>query len=347
MHTQDRMKDYIVIGFGISGLSICKALENFSRDFVIFTDQSQQATKAAGGLINPVMLTSGKLVGQIHEYLPFAKSFYRNFGSHYFTEYPIHKVFNSIAEQNNYLTQMNASNEVYLSTSLVKAYNFVNAPFKMSHIQGGGVLQIQQLLEDQFIKLQSQNKLMNETFDYSELHIHDEYIAYKGLKAKNIIFSEGFGVASNPFFQGLPLQGNKGEYLVVLSEDLQLEAILKNKYFLIPLGNDIYKYGATYHHHDLSNTPNPAAKDELVKSLRQLITCPFEVIDQVAGIRPTTGDKKPIYGTHKIHPKVHIFNGMGSRGLLMAPLLAKELIDNIELNKPLRKEVALSRFKNF
>lgn len=159
-----------------------------------------------------------------------------------------------------------------------------------------------------------------------------------------LFFAEGFGFQYNPFFKNIPIQGNKGEYLIIKSEALQLNAILKSKYFLIPLGNDVYKFGATYNRNDVSNSATEQAREELSMHLNKLINCEYEIINQVAGIRPTVRDKKPIYGTHPKFQNIHLLNGMGSRGLLMAPLLAKELIRHIENESSLRKEVNVRRF---
>lgn len=340
------MLDYIVVGFGISGLSISQALSNRKKKFIVLSDASQKATLAAGGLVNPVMLKTGKLVWNINEFLPYAKQFYARFKIDAFSEYSIHRIFNSVEEQNNHLALANAINQDFVSMQLVSAYKEIHAPFKMSKVNGGGVISIQKIVQFEMDKLRQHDQFVFSTFDYAKLNKHSNHIEYNGLKAKHLIFSEGFGVVNNPFFQKLSIQGNKGEYLIIESKSLQLKAILKNKYFLIPLGNDLYKYGATYNRNEFNNQPSTEAREELLFHLDKILRCEYTVVDQVAGIRPTVSDKKPIYGTHPKYKNMHIFNGMGSRGLLMAPLLANELISHIEDQLPLKKEVDVRRFKH-
>ena len=48
----------------------------------------------------------------------------------------------------------------------------------------------------------------------------------------------------------------KSEYLIISSTDLNYqEVILKSRYFLIPLGGDLYKFGANYDRKSLNNQP--------------------------------------------------------------------------------------------
>lgn len=339
------MLDYLIVGFGVSGLAISKALYNKNLQFSIINDDSQKATLAAGGLINPVMLKTGKPVWKVNDFLPFAKSFYHSFSSSFFKTYPIHRVFYSIEDQNNHISQQTrAKNDSYTDYEIINAYNHVNAPYKMSQVYGGGVIQIQNLIANQLKYLKTKHQLLEETFQFEFLQEKSDHIVYKGISAKHIIFTEGFGISNNPYFNDLPVQGNKGEYLIIESKELQLDAILKNKFFLIPLGNDLYKYGATYNRDVLNNSPSEKARVLLKNNLDLLVKCSYKNVDQVAGIRPTVKDKKPIYGTHYKSKNIHLLNGMGSRGLMMAPLLAEELIEHIENDTPLREEVNLNRF---
>ena len=102
-------------------------------------------------------------------------------------------------------------------------------------------------LQDLYIKyLADSGKIKNEQFLHHEINFLDDCIAYKNIKAKNIVFAEGFGLKKNPFFNFLPLNGTKGELLTIRSPSLQLDFVLKSSVFIIPLGNDLYKIGATY-----------------------------------------------------------------------------------------------------
>ena len=68
------------------------------------------------------------------------------------------------------------------------------------------------------------------------------------------------------------------------------------------------------------------------------------MVDQVAGIRPAVSDRKPLVGSHPEISNMYCCNGYGSRGVLIAPNMAKMLIEHIEDGKQLDPEVDLDRF---
>ena len=75
-----------------------------------------------------------------------------------------------------------------------------------------------------------------------------------------------------------------------------------------------------------------------------MTSCDFEVINQVAGIRPASKDRKPLVGQHPEYPALFCCNGFGSRGVLIAPAIAKNLVAHIELNEDLDPEIDIKRF---
>jgi glycine/D-amino acid oxidase-like deaminating enzyme len=50
-------------------------------------------------------------------------------------------------------------------------------------------------------------------------------------------------------------------------------------------------------------------------------------------------------GTHPKNPKLHVLNGLGTRGVMLAPDMAKMLFEHIENKIPLEKEIDIKRFK--
>ncbi len=84
----------------------------------------------------------------------------------------------------------------------------------------------------------------------------------------------------------------------------------------------------------------------MIQKLKKFITVDFEVVDQVAGIRPTVTDRRPLVGRHPDSKlsRLFVLNGFGSRGVLIGPYAAKELIALIEEEEPLDAEMDISRF---
>ena len=347
------MLDYIIVGSGLAGIAFSEFACNNNKSFVVINNQSQNSSKIAGGLYNPVILKRFSEVWQAQEQLDLLYSFYGNIekklGVKLDYRLPLLRKFYSVEEQNNWFTASDKPNlSKFLSTDLItKKWDEIDSPFNFGEVLHSGYLDTALLLEEYKKSLISINCYQEETFDYPQLNINAEFLEYKNIKAKHIIFAEGFGMLLNPFFSKLPLDGTKGELLLIKAPNLDVDVILKSSIFIIPLGNDLYKVGATYNWEDKTNVPTEAAKKELVANLSELINCDFEIIEHYAGVRPTVKDRRPLVGSHPIHKNIHVLNGLGTRGVMLAPAMALALFNNIENDIPLDKNIDISRIKNF
>ncbi|MBQ0786752.1 MAG: FAD-dependent oxidoreductase, partial [Oceanihabitans sp.] len=232
-----------------------------------------------------------------------------------------------------------------LSTALIKNDSqALDANFGFGKVLGTGRIDTKLLIESYKKHLLERNQLLEDTFRYEALIIEDT-IQYKDISAKHIIFAEGFGVKKNPFFKDLPLKEVKGELVTIHAPDLKIDFVLKSSVFLIPIGNDLYTVGATYDWKDKTNNITTEAKEALLKKLKTFLKCDFEVVNQVAGIRPTVTDRRPLVGQHETHKNMYVLNGLGTRGVMIAPYVAKQLFDRIENNIALENEIDIARFQ--
>ena len=76
-----------------------------------------------------------------------------------------------------------------------------------------------------------------------------------------------------------------------------------------------------------------------------MLKVPFEITNQQAGIRPTVNDRRPLIGLHPEHPQLAVFNGMGTKGVMLAPFFADQFANFLESATPIDKEVDIARFK--
>ena len=143
----------------------------------------------------------------------------------------------------------------------------------------------------------------------------------------------------------MPLKPTKGELLTIHAPDLKMDFVLKSSVFLIPLCNDLYRVGATYDWDDTSSNITSKAKRELLDKLDKFLNCDYKVIDQVAGIRPTVKDRRPLVGRHHEERNMYVLNGLGTRGVMIAPYVAKQLFHFIEEGRLLEKEIDIKRFQ--
>lgn len=342
--------DYIIVGSGLAGIAFCEQAKKHDKTVLVIDNTSQKSSTVAGGLYNPVVLKRFTPVWKSAEQLQIALPFYESLEQKLQTKLdyktPVYRLFNSVEEQNNWFTASDKKGlSPYLSTKLISNTNlFVEAPFGYGEVLETGRVDTKQLIKSYKAYLKTNEEFLEETFDYDVLEFTEEWITYKSYQAKHIVFAEGFGLKQNPFFRDLPLNGTKGELLTIHAPDLQIDFVLKSSVFIIPLGQDLYRIGATYEWTDKTNTITETAKKELLTKLQTFLKCDFTVVEQVAGIRPTVIDRRPLVGTHKIHKNLHVLNGLGTRGVMIAPYVAQVLFNHIENNQALNPEIAITRF---
>lgn len=347
------MVDYIVVGLGLAGTAFCENLRRNNKTFVVFNDRSQTSSRVAGGLYNPVILKRFTLSWRADEQLPIATRFYTDLEKlldvRFDKKLSVLRKFASIEEQNLWFE---AADKVklkpYLDTTLIANENAaLKVPFKFGKVLQTGKLNTNLLFDSYENWLRDNDKLMMDTFDYDQIQFEKDCITYQNIKAKHIVFTEGFGLMRNPYFNYLPMQGSKGEYIVIEAKGLDESNIIKSSIFFIPLGNDLYKVGATYNRNQKDNVTTEEAKNELVGKLKNLLDCSFTVVDHVAGMRPTVKDRRPLVGQHPKHKNLWVLNGFGSHGIAIAPWAARSLYYYIESKIPLLPEMDITRFGEY
>lgn len=343
--------DYIIVGGGLAGISLAELLFQNNKSFVLYDDCSQQSSIVAAGLYNPVILKRFTPVWKANEQLNLALPFYNqiekrlNIKVDY--KLDLFRRFASIEEQNLWFT---ASDKPilskYLSDEIRQNKNkCINATFGLGKVNEVGRLDIELLVKSYKEWLEKINSIEKKTFEYNKLKIEKTSIHYIDTKATRIIFAEGFGMKKNPFFNDLPLNGTKGEVLTVKIPELKMDYGIKSSVFLIPIGDDLYKVGATYEWNDKTNKPSEKGKNELIKKLKTFFKCEFEIIEHKAGVRPTVVDRRPLVGQHSTIKNMYVCNGLGTRGVMNAPYAANQLYDFIERKTQLDTEIDIKRFK--
>jgi glycine/D-amino acid oxidase-like deaminating enzyme len=87
---------------------------------------------------------------------------------------------------------------------------------------------------------------------------------------------------------------------------------------------------------DKTDLPTEEVKPELIDRIKEIITCDFEIVQHFAGVRPTVKDRDHWWEPIKNYC---ILNGLGTRGVMLGPAMAKALYENIEYQVPLNTEI--------
>ncbi|WP_418262141.1 NAD(P)/FAD-dependent oxidoreductase [Flavobacterium faecale] len=345
------MVDFLIIGSGLAGISFAETALLNDKTIFVMDDDSQNSSKIAGGLYNPVILKRFSEVWHAKEQLDLMESFYPRLEAklnvHFDFKKPILRKFFSIEEQNNWFAASDKPNLAsFLSLDLVtKKYSGINSPYDYGEVLRTGFVDTAILVSSYRAYLKKNQWFVNESFDYAKLIINDDCVVYKDIQARHIVFAEGFGIHLNPYFKHLPLDGTKGELFIIKAPDLDLDVIVNTSVFILPLGDGLFKVGATYNWKDKTAEPTEDGKAELIERINEILNCEFEIVSHFAGIRPTVRDRRPLVGTHPEHERLHLLNGLGTRGVMLGPEMAKALYDSVENRIPLDKEIDFNRIK--
>lgn len=342
--------DYIVVGLGLAGLAFVEELIGAKKTFMVFEDDSQTSSLVAGGVYNPVILKRFTPVWNAQEQLKVARPFYKSIEEKLNIiideKFVIKKAFKSIEDQNNWFEACDNPKLIdYLNPKLdAQTYRGVIADFSFGNVNKAGRIDTKKLVESYRNYLENSQLIRFENFEHQQLNLDKELIKYKDIKASRIVFCEGFGIKENPYFKDLPLNEAKGELLTIHAPELNIDFLLKSTLFVLPLGDNLYKVGATFNWTDKTSDPSKEGKAELVEKLKKVINVPYTIVSQSAGIRPTVAGRRPLVGLHSKHPQLAVLNGLGTRGVMIAPTVAKNLFNHLEKGEALDSEIDIKRF---
>ncbi len=344
--------DYIIVGFGVAGMTIAFQLKREGKSVLVIDGNTTKASHVAAGMYNPVVLKRFTLAWRATELLNYAKLFYKDLeaflGVQTTIDIPVYRRFHDVEEQNRWFSAIDKPGLSAFLSPYIKSNtsNAISAPYKYGEVVGTGRVLIKGVYTTFKKKLIAEGAYVNEEVHFDHIKIEGDEVMVNSYTSSKVIFCEGYKMLENPYFNYLPLGTNRGAYIVFKSEDLQLDVAVKSHYFLLPLGNNTYKYGATYQNHiQIKEEPNPDyEKEVLVSQLDKLIDVPYEIVDFLAGVRPTVKDRKPLVGVHPKYENLIIFNGLGTRGVTQAPEASKRLFDYLERGIQLPEEININRY---
>jgi len=345
--------DYIIVGQGIAGSMLSWFLFKANQKVLVIDKfNSSSASNIASGISNPI--TGRKFVKTwlVDEMFPFAKQTYLEleelFAAEFFHTVSIVKLFDSIKGQNDWSTRCASSEYLpYLKNESIIQLDKqrVKNDFGGFEINGGSKLETDKFLSLYRNFLLAKNTLVEEEFVFNELKVEKDSISYKNTKAQKIIFCEGANAIRNPYFEFLPFQLAKGECFIVRIEDFYPDKVINGEVFIMPTQEEnLYYIGSTHEWNFDDDLPSDNGKNELVGNLSTVLNAPFQIVEHKAAIRPTVKDRRPFVGFNPEHPNVGIFNGMGTKGISLAPFFANHFTEHLLQQKPLMKEVDIKRF---
>jgi glycine/D-amino acid oxidase-like deaminating enzyme len=351
--------EFLLVGQGLCGTWLSYFLEQEKREFLMLDPGNlPNASKQAGGLINPI--TGRRLVKTwlIDELMPFAQQQYRQLEQfllsssnkpvdnlfeersivQFFSHADSRSIFEKRAtEQNDYL--------VLPQEELPEAKAF-------DRLYGYGIIQKSYQVRPDLLlasykkHLSLSGRLLESKFEYDQLVTLSKGGRYQDIEFDCLIFCDGIGTHNNPLFDHLPVAPVKGEALIVQAPELPTSHVFKGPLTMIPLGHSGYWWvGSSYEWAFSDPYPSTGFRTSVEQTLNKWLQLPFTVTDHWAAIRPGSKERRPFVGMLEKNPAIGILGGMGTKGCSLAPYFAHQLVQHLLYRTPLCSEADLNRFK--
>ena len=341
--------DFLIVGQGIAGTTLAMELiAQGASVLVIDAYNKSSSSQVAAGLFNPIAFRRVALGWKANECLKEVQRFYSGqeelTETHLFYPKEILRIHGSAEEVSIWNKRMQAPEFAGLlgETFHEQDSPFYFQPFGVSKVLGGGFVDTRTWLSAVRRIFLTRNILREEHFEIHRLEILSDGVQYKEIRANKVIFCEGADALQNPWFGHLPFNLAKGDVILIHAPGLPPE-IFNGSIYGIPLGDGVFRVGSTYEWEFSDALPSQERAQELEEKLMNLIRVPFKIIGHEAGIRPTVKDRRPFLGTHPDIKSLAIFNGLGTKGVLLAPLLSKEMALHLIHGTELSDDVNIAR----
>lgn len=348
-----QVHDYIVVGKGIAGSILAYRLSKEGKSIAIIDEDSGQASwKVAGGIWNALSFKRILKGWMADETTDEAHIFYKkaqeDLGIHFYEERKIVRIFGDVHFQNTWYSKSGETKySDFLSDDYPKELDSmpIKMPFGAGTVKKGGFVRLTDFIPAMKNYLSKRATLINEKLDFDFLEINEDSVKYKEISAEKIIFCEGYEVVNNPFFSWLPLKLTKGETLTIKNPGWSFDSIINNGKHLIDHYDGYMSVGATFEWKELNHEITVKGRNELLNHLEKNFEFnDWEVVNQKAGIRPTVSDRRPLGGVHPNYNNVFIFNGLGTKGVLIAPWFSKKMTGFLIHGEELPEEGNIQRF---
>ncbi len=342
--------DFLIIGQGLAGTLVAHELERRNRSFHIIDHADvHSSSRLAAGVINPITGRRYVKSWMYDTLLPVALSTYQDLeqymGCQLIRARNIIRIFPDQKQETDWLARSALPEyaKYMVDDPHLGAFALLDQHWRFGEVCESYQLEIPLLLTVSRDRWVGKGSLSNATFDPDALQMGSE-IRYRGVQAGAVIFCEGANLQRNPLFRSTLLDVSRGDILLVHIPSLNADKIIKKKFFLIHLADDLYWFGAK-NSWDLDHVfPVESIRHLLEAALTDLVKIPFEIIEHKAAIRPTVKDRRPILGQHPDYDNVYILNGLGTKGASLGPYWSKRLLDFILDERALEKEVDVGRY---
>tara|TARA_R110001592_G_scaffold325782_6_gene606406 strand:- start:42596 stop:43639 length:1044 start_codon:yes stop_codon:yes gene_type:complete len=337
--------NFLIVGGGLAGTVLALSCLEKNIDFQLWdVPVPNSSSRVAAGMWNPVTFKkcnlSWEAVPQIEKLHAFYTFWEKRLASNFFHPMESEKLVPNAEYYNNWSARSSAQPYSQflgeLEPASINSYPILlnNENATVAKVMQAGYLDVPIFLDAAHGYLKSKDLYQVKEFVYSE-----------ALKTTHkVIFAEGFGLKNNPYFNYLPLNGTHGDILTIKA-NINSQRIFNFGKFLLPLSDGLFRYGSTYNWAKKDSEISEEGREELIEHWNKHFSDSFEIVEQKAGLRPTVKDRVPLVGKHPEYHHLYCFNGLGTKGVMIAPWLAQNFVESILEQNTLNKAVNIDRFE--
>ncbi len=300
-----------VVGFGLAGACLAIQLTKLGAIVRVTDDGFLGSTAVAAGLVNPVTGKNFQPSWRLSDFWPEAQLFYQSLDESLYHPMPIFRRWMDDRDK------------------FQKKYDTVAPWIAEVSEEGvtwkeGGWLETRRFLEVARAWLLEQGVSFEPGCSDSEVQVR----------------CGGSAALRKREFAKIDHRCAKGEILTVTIPDWQEDYILTGGGWLIPIGNEKYRVGATYAWDGLDSGPTEEGREWVERILRNFTKRDYEICDHQAGVRPIIRKSQPVL--HYEEELGWLFNGLGSKGVIYAPRVARQLAEHLLDGKAFDPDLRLS-----
>jgi len=346
----------VIVGQGISGSLLAFELIEKNIDFLIIDNHHlHSSSKVAAGLYNPVVFRKPTLGFNVDNVLPFALEKYgqleRKLNVKFLHQRPYLKFFENFKTINDWEAKAGDPKfNDYINLPLLKhQINGVKNDLPFAQTKFTGNVDLPLFLKNARSYFSKMGALVASKVEEISKGSDFKLVLENGkeVTCEKVILARGYQEKDEPEFSFATVGATKGDILTISCPDLNCDFTLSKGFFIMPIGGGLYKVGATYDWEDKTDNPSESAKQELQKRFESLVSLPYTVVNHEAGLRPGAKDRRPLLGSHPENKNLFLFNGLGSKGVLLGPYYANQLVEHIFEGKILDEEVNIERMKKY
>jgi glycine/D-amino acid oxidase-like deaminating enzyme len=343
--------DFLLVGQGICGTLLSRQLLQAGHSVLVADNGNPAAAgRVAGGIINPV--TGKRMVRSwlAEQLIPFALTEYQTIGAELGVDLvkqcsilELHATREAAALFEDKCATEREYLEPLSDDTSWQAYFMYN--YGVGAVRQCLIADLRALVTGWRRVLQAGGNLLTANIDAADIERDEQWVYWKDVKARKLIFCDGAAGAGNRWFGMLPWSKDKGEALIVSIPGLPRQDIYKQGVSIVPWHDGLFWVGAAHDWKYTTEQPTAAFRNSVQEQLDYWLKLPYEVVDHIAALRPANFDRKPFVGMHPVHDNIGIFNGMGGKGCSLAPYFAQQFAAFLTDGTPVMEDVAVGRYR--